>query len=205
VHLADGARPKDVTTSGDGKIGDIDPAGASDAPFPQVFGVARRDDQVTLAKTQKAMDAWKARGSRSLADNEPLLEVAKALDAHRVYDAVLSDRPADAAFGEQLAEQMPATMPAFDAVGVAQAVEDGDAVEYIAYRVTDVAGAEQKIRAVWKDGFAIRSSRWLAELLDVEDVSTTGRVVTVKVAPKESAGTAAQMLLLGDIPFIVPK
>lgn len=204
VHLADGVSSKDVSTTGAGKIGDLDPAGASDAPFPQVFGVARRDQQIALAKTQKALAAWRARGQRSLADHEPLLDVAKALGTHRVYDVVLSDRPADAAFGGQLAEHMPATMPAFDAVGVAQAVEDGKAVEYIAYRVKDIAGAESRIRAVWEDDFAIRSNAWFAEILDVEDVSTAGSVVTVKIAPTESAGTAAQMLVLGDIPFIVP-
>lgn len=204
VHLADGVGSKDVSTTGNGKIGDLDPAGASDAPFPQVFGVARGGEQIALAKTQKALAAWKSRGQRSLADDKPLLDVAKALDTHRVYDVVLSDRPADAAFGGQLAEHMPATMPAFDAVGVAQAVEDGTAVEYIAYRVKDVAGAEERIKAVWENDFAIRSNVWFAEILDVEDVSTAGSVVTVKIAPKESAGTAAQMLVLGDIPFVVP-
>jgi len=205
VHLADGVTPKDVSTTGNGKIGDIDPAGASDAPFPQIFGVARRDDQVALVKTQKSLAAWEARGNGSLADNKPLLDVATALDRHRVYDVVLSDRPTEAAFGAQLADQMPATMPAFDAVGVAQAVEDGQAVEYIAYRVKDVAGAEERIEAVWEDDFAIRSTVSFAEILDVEDISTTGDVVTVKIAPKESAGIAAQMLLLGDIPFIVAE
>jgi len=205
VHLADGVSPKDVATTGAGKIGDLDPAGASDAPFPQIFGVAQRDDEVAIGKTQRALDAWKTRGHRSLADNDAFLDVAQALDAHPIYDVMLSDRPSKAPFyGEQMRDEMPATMPAFDAVGVAQAFEDGEAVEYIAYRVKDLAGAEDRIRTVWEDGFSV-GMLWFEELLDVKDVSTEGDVVTVKIAPKESAGLAAQMLMRGDTPFFVLK
>ncbi|KRC65004.1 hypothetical protein ASE12_09660 [Aeromicrobium sp. Root236] len=203
VHLADGVSPKHVATTGAGKIGDLDPAGASDAPFPQIFGVAQRGDEVAIGKTQRALDAWKTRGQRSLADDDAFLEVAQSLDAHRIYDVVLSDRPADPRFlVEQMRDEMPATMPAFDAVGVAQGFEDGEAIEYIAYRLKDVAGAEERIRTVWEDGFS-DDMVWFQELLNVEDVSTEGNVVTVKIAPRESAGTAAQMLIRGDTPFFV--
>lgn len=205
AHLQDGVTPKDVSTTGTRKIGDIDPAGLSDAPFPQIFGVARRGDEVAIGKTQRALDAWKTRGQRSLADDEAFLDVARALDTHRIYDVVLSDRPGKVRFyGKQLRDEMPATIPAFDAVGVAQGFEDGEAIEYIAYRVKDVAGAEERIRTVWEDGFS-DGMVWFQELLDVEDVSTEGNVVTVKIAPKESAGLAAQMLMRGDTPFFVLK
>lgn len=205
VHLTDGVRATDVSATGAGKIGDIDPAAIGDAPFPQIFGVARRGDEVAVAKTQRPLDAWKEGGRSTLADDTALLDVAQALDAHRIYDVVLSDRPATVPwFGEQMHDEMPATMPAFDAVGVAQAVEDSEAVEYIAYRVKDVAGAEERIRTVWEDGFSV-NAEWFQELLDVEDVSTEGNVVTVKIVPEDYAGTAAEMLMRGDTPFFVLK
>ena len=203
VHLSNGVSPKDVSTTGDGKIGDIDPAGAGEAPFPQIFGVAHRGDQVALAKTQESLDAWTARGNTSLADHEAFLDVAQALDAHHVYDVILNDRPGNAPFYAQEYPDEPASVPEFDAVGVAQGVEDGEAVEYIAYRVKDVAGAEERIRAVWEDGFSFPTNEWFADVLDVEDVSTDGNVVTVTIVPKEEAGLAAQMLMHNDTPFFV--
>ncbi|MDX6233005.1 MAG: hypothetical protein QOH68_2005, partial [Nocardioidaceae bacterium] len=101
VHLSDGVSPKDVSATGDGKIGDIDPAAMGEAPFPQIFGVARRGDQVALAKTQESLDAWRARGNTSLADYEPFFDVAQALDAHHVYDVIVNDRPGKAPFYAQ--------------------------------------------------------------------------------------------------------
>lgn len=204
VHLSDGVSPKRVSTTGDGKIGDVDPAGARDAPFPQIFGVAQRGDRVVLAKTQRMLDAWKSQGDTSLADHEPFLEVARALDSHRVYDVVLSDRPNKAPwFSQQVHDDVQASMPEFGAVGVAATVEDGEAVEYIAYQVKDVAEAEARIAAVWEDGFSVYTNSWFDELLDVEDVSTRGNVVMVKIVSESGSGVAARMLLSSDTAFFV--
>ena len=195
---------KGVTVTGDGKIGDLDPAAITDAPFPQIFGVAYQGDQFVLAKTQKMLTAWKARGDRSLADYEPFLEVARALDKHPVYDVVLSDRPSNVPpLGQAVYDEMRGLMPEFGAVGVAEGVEDGQAVEYIAYHVEDAAQAEEKIEAVWEDGISLRRSAWFEEFFDVEDVSAEGNVVTVKVVSKAEAGIAAEMLLTSDTPFFV--
>lgn len=202
---ADDAAPKQgVTATGVGNIGDLDPAGMGEAPFPQIFGVAHRDDQVVLAKTQKVMDAWKARGTTSLADYEPFLEVARAFDSHSIYDVVLSDRPNNAPlFGQTVYDEIGESMPEFGAVGVAEGVEDGEAVEYIAYHVDDVTEAEERIEAVWRGGFSFRTNQWFEEIFEVENVSTEGNVVTVKVVSKSGAGVAANMLLTSDTAFFV--
>lgn len=201
----DGVTPKKgVTATGAGKIGDIDPAATADAPFPQIFGVARQGDQVVLAKTQKMLNTWKARGDGSLADYEPFLEVARALDSHPIYDAVLSDRPSNVPpLGQAVYDEMRESMPEFGAVGVAEGVEDGEPVEYIAYHVEDVTQAEEKIEAVWENGISLRRNEWFQELFDVEDVSTEGNVVMVKIVSRAEAGIAANMLLMSDTAFFV--
>ena len=205
VNLAKGAGlTKGVDATGKGTVGDMDPTWPDTAPFPFVHGVAQRDDKVALSRSSAVLATWTKGTGRSLADNDALLAVAKALDAHGSYSAFLSDGPGKLPNLPPAAlKAMKSTMPAFDAVGIAQGVEDGKAVEYIAYHADDAEKAKDRIEKTWTDGTSARTREPLAKLLDVDDVTVKDGVVTVKISPKGSAGLAVQMFMQGDVPFIV--
>ena len=195
---------KGVTTSGSGQVGNLDPADVVDAPFPFIYGVVQQRDQIALAKSSKLLSAWGKRGRHSLADQDAFLEVAKALDVNDIYDATLSDRPSEAPpISQETHDQMHESMPAFDAAGIAQGVEDGKAVEYIAYLVDDADQAKDKIADVWENGISVRLGKPFDQLLDVDGITAKGNVVTVKIFPKSEPGLATIMILAGDTPFFV--
>lgn len=201
VGLEDGVSlKKGVTATGAGKIGDIDPAEIADAPFPFITGVTEQGNDIALGTASQLLTDWKKRGDRSLADNAAFLDVAKALDSHGVYGAMLSDRSVPPRLMDP--ETIGSTIPDFDAVGIGEGLEDGAAVEYIAYRLDDADEARDTIEAVWRDGFSIRTGP-LEQVLQVDDVTAQGNVVTVRITPLESPGIAMEMLQLDDPPFIV--
>jgi hypothetical protein len=205
VRLADGAKLKDgVTATGPGKLGDIDPSKVSDAPFTFIYGVTQQGDHVALGKTPQLLTDWKNRGDSSLADNDAFLDVAKALDAQAVYGAILSDRPAPLPpLSAEMLNELNPSIPKFNAVGIAQGVEDGEPVEYVAYQFDDARQARDRVQETWEDGVSYREYRSLGDLVDVEDITVKGHVVIVKISPKLSPGLAIQMLTRSDTPFIV--
>ena len=204
VGLADGVElKKGVTATGPGDLGDLD-LSATDMVFRVVFGVAQQGDQVALTTSAEQLAAWTDRGDSSLANDDAFLDVAKALDAHAVYSAILSDSPATlpvASSAEGLKVTGTGPIQAFNAIGIGQGVEDGKAVEYVAYHLDDATQARDRIEQAWEEGISLRGTP-LAQLLDVDEITVKGDVVTVQISPKQSPGLAMEMLSLRDMPFV---
>jgi hypothetical protein len=205
MRLIDDADPKEgVATTSDGKVGDVATSGPQDEAFPFVLGVAQRDDRIALARSSEGLKAWKDGSGKTLADRDVLADVAKALDDHEVYAAFLTDKEPQPRppLTPQAREAAGVSVPEYDAVGVGEGVEDDKPVEYVAYRVDDAGKAKSAIEAAWR-GTSLRTKSPIDQLVQVEDVTAEGDVVVVELAARQGSGIAVQMLLNGDLPFLV--
>jgi hypothetical protein len=145
------------------------------------FDVRSWDGRVALSSDSAILDDWED-GDATLADHEALGSLAEALDEHDVYAAMLNDFGDDGAFS-------------YSAVGIGQAVEDGEEVEYVAYVVDDADEAAGEVEEAWQDST-------VSEEVSVVDVTTEGDdVVVVQVEPLQDPFPAVRLLEAGAEPF----
>lgn len=205
VNLDEGSGLKEgVSATGAGEVGDIDPAPAEQAVFNYVLGADQQGSAVALTQYPDSLDRWSDRGRESLADDQQLLEVARALDDEGVHAAYLvnsvpENRPD---LVQQAAGQT--SMPRFGAAAAGQAVRDGKEAEVAAYYFDDAEAAKDVVEEVWRNGTSVGGIGPLADVLDVDDVSVVGNIVVVRITPQPSSpGVALNLIGTGDVPFAV--
>jgi hypothetical protein len=143
------------------------------------FSARSAHDRVALSMDDGILDDW-AEGDGSLADAPTLAAVARALDEHDVYAAVVNAMGPEGGF-------------AYSAVGIGQAVEDGEEVEYVAYVVDDADESAPTIEEAWQG---------VSDEVSVVEVTTEGSdVVVVELDPMKNPAPAVRLLEAGAEPF----
>ncbi len=188
----DAVAPKDGDTW---KVGDGDDFGVNrDAvspvrPLGQPLHLAWRDGIVVVSRSTPAAEAF-ATANTSLAESEPrLAAVAAPLAARDVHGAFLATIGVDD--------------PLFDALGVGQAVVDGQRIALFAYHAPDAAGVadlEAVVRDTLTTGSPQRADATWADLFPGAEVIVEGETVLaiLPLAPTTPADFAWQMFQIGD-------
>lgn len=148
-------------------------------------GLARRGDgeRLAVAQDEDDLDAWADRDD-TLADDEDFDALAHALDRRDVYSAILNRLSRDSEPDRTFA--------------VGEAVEDGEAVEYVVYVLgddRDGGEAADDVEQSWNETGAAENGR-----LEVDEADAEGDVVVVRIVPDE-AGEATRALETADFPF----
>ncbi len=210
VDGVEGKLSTDLIEVGDGIVTDIDAEDLAQ-DFGKISAVTRlgrptrlaeRDGLVAMSTTTPSVRAWLA-DPETLADDESLASVARALDDEDVVSAVVATLEpggnlAVRALGsgatpesiEQLAEEIDAMVPAdpYDAVGIGWSVDDGQAEIHVAYHFLAESGAERGavvLGKTWRDGVSVSQRIPFSEQVSVDEVDVEGPVVTVTLHPTD--------------------
>ncbi|WP_235736543.1 hypothetical protein [Nocardioides alcanivorans] len=176
---------------------------------------AQRDDTIGFGTSTPMVKAW-ADGAETLADNDALAALAKALDDEDVISAVLSQSVGGGLEGyvgstlapealEQLEKSLEGMIPddPYDAVGIGW---DADGDVHVAYHFGDADAAEASVdvlEKVWSEGTSVRTMRPLSDLVTLDEVDAEGEVVVVGIRPVDQrAGVPWQMLMQREVVFI---
>lgn len=207
--------PDSLKDVGDGIRSDIDGEdGAANMaregidPIGRPVRFAAKKNAIAMSTSTPLVTDWLGGEAPTLAEDETLVEVAKALDGEDVFSALLTDAmpmaPDLMATPESAAQQMEAlekAMPPvpFDTVGLGW--KRGQVV--VAYRFAeepDIAALE----AVWRDGMMFTTQAPISERLSVASVIAKGNVgiVTLDVAEGASPALAEQMLQQREPVFV---
>lgn len=155
----------------------------------QPLHLAWRDGIALVSRSTAAAEGF-ASGTSSLLDAQPgLAAVAAPLAARGVHGAILTTIVADDPF--------------FDALGVGQAVVDGQRVALFAYHAPDAATAaelEATVRDTLATGSPATADGTWAELFPGAEVAAEGETVLaiLPLAPTTSAQLPWRTVLMGD-------
>ncbi len=204
VAGVEGKLSPDLADVGDGIVTDIETDDLTTdlqqrsavTPLGRPSRLAEQDGLVAMSTTTQAVRGWLGDGE-TLADDEGLAQVARALDDEDVVSAVVASvepggNPAVRALGsaatpellEQLGDEIDAMLPAepYDAVGIGWSVDDGTSEVHVVYHFMAEAGAEpgaKVLESAWRDGTSIVTRAPYAEHVSVDEVDVEGAVVTV--------------------------
>lgn len=211
---ADLARDGDVFSVGVGEDGDIDPdATTAVRPIGAPLRMAAADGRLAVSTSTGAVEDWVGGEAETLADDDDLAAVAAALDDGDVVSAYLArgdftstavalGNPEAAA---QAADSLAISEP-FAAVGIGWASDDGRPVFTVAYAFADegaAADGSEQVEAAYAEGASLQTRQPLADLVELEEVTTDGAVVVARLTPVEEGRpqVLADMLLSRDLPF----
>ncbi|MDZ5619241.1 hypothetical protein SFC88_00295 [Nocardioides sp. HM23] len=183
--------------------------------------LAEDDGRIAASSTTGAVRDW-LNGDESLADDAGYGDVARALDEHDVYAAVLSavqpgiDAAALILGGqvsaeelealiEQLEDQLPEA--SYDTVGIGWTTDDDAPLVATAYHFDSEDAAKDSVdalRELYESSTSAQSQRPFSDYLEVEGVETEGSVVVVTSRPAEGAAIhfAYQALVSRDLLFV---
>lgn len=140
-------------------------------------------------------------GEESLVDDDGYADIARALDEHEVYSAVLTAvqpgiDPAALILGDQVsAEQLKAMLEqledqlpeeSYDTVGVGWSADDDGPQVATAYHFDSEDAAQNSVdalRGLYASGSSVQSQRPFSDYLEVRDAETEGSVVMVTSRP----------------------
>ncbi|NLG23308.1 MAG: hypothetical protein GX555_17955 [Actinomycetales bacterium] len=209
-----------VVTFGEGEDFSVNPSNRSAvSQIGQPVRMARQDGRVAVSGGTEAVADWLAGQGETLADDTALADVASALDEQDVVSAVLvrgasfagttilgrSDTASDPALMMDQVEGLPST--AFGVVGLGWAVQDGEPLVVVAYRLGNENAAEVAVpefEAMYREGESLRSARPLTDAVELLSVEASGTVLVVQVRPTEAAGPRwlLDQVHHGDVPFL---
>lgn len=214
----------DLTETGDGIVsageGDDFQTNVEETTAARGIGSPLRlaqDGELIAASTgTPQVEAW-LEGGDTLADDEGLAAIAKALDDADVISAIIT-RPesgfgANAMLGERAASPEMAkaineqALPApFDTVGVGWAVEDDEAVITMVFAHDDADAATSNadaLETMLADGTSLQTNRPMSELYTLDEVTTDDTLAIATVHPGENgtAMTPYQAVVSRDLPF----
>ena len=171
-------------------------------------------DHMAVSLSTPMIQAWDAGTGPTLADDESLALIAAALDDADVVSALLAygsfefhgmfpDLPPEAV--EQIAALM--VLDPFDTVGIGWTAEGGQPVVTVAYDFQTEAAASRMVGPVtslYTDGTSLVSNTPFSEWWSLDDVTTNGRVVTVRLLPVDNqrASLPFRLLYQRDLPFV---
>lgn len=152
--------------------------------------LAHRDGIIAMSGSTPLVRAW-LDDRPSVADQESFAAVARALDDHDVYSAVLAPPfPAGdvAISGGPMEDALP-EQP-FDVVGVGWAMDDAGAMTSSVYHFDSDEDAERAVdplRELHETGTSLTGGRPFSDYFSVEDVVADGDVVVVTARPAPDA------------------
>jgi hypothetical protein len=182
---------------------------------------AEDDARIAASSTTDAVRDW-LDGEESLADDDGYADIARALDEHEVYSAVLTAvqpgiDPAALILGDQvsaeqlnaLIEQLEDQLPeeSYDTVGVGWSADDDGPLVATAYHFDSEDAAKNSVdalRELYESGSSVQSQRPFSDYLEVQDAETEGSVVVVTSRPTEDGGLsfAYKALVSRDVLFL---
>ena len=197
VDVGDG-----VLSTYDGEDGEFDPdrIGPVDR-IGRPVRVGQQEDVLAISVQREAIADW-LESDETAADDEELLDAARALDEVGVVSAVMIESSfrfearnvvGGTASPDELAEVNELVGPLliderFDLVAVGGAEVDGDDVlvaVYVFDDEPDAQAAQPQVDALWDDSTSLADERSIDELVDVVSVEQSGRTVTVIAEPSE--------------------
>ena len=175
--------------------------------------MALDDDLLAVSRTTPPIREWLDGADETLADDEALSSIAKALDEADVYSAMLvvGDFSIVAALGgrgslEQLEQILAdsALINPFDALGAGLSVVDDEPLGTFVYRFgseADAKAAVESVRAVFEDGTSFVSNQPLSDMFEVRSVEANGDVVVATSSFRDARpGVVWQMINARDLP-----
>jgi len=209
IDAAQGDREDDIWSLG-GKDLSIDPKEISAArPTGGSVRTALHDGLLAESASTPPVRDW-LDGDDTLADDDTLLAVAKALDDHDVYSSLITRTAGQSSSGT--ARTTPATtvdaeLAPFDVIGLGSADDDGQAKAILVYHSADEAAAEHNadaLRTILEEGSSVVQGRPFSDLYTVDDIDVDGElvVVTLDLADGRSPQAVLQSILARE-PFTV--
>lgn len=185
-----GPREDDVWSVGGEDFEDDLQVRSAARPYGEALRLAQVGEAVAVSKSTPPIQGWLAGDEDRLDADADLLAVARALDEHDVYAAMLVDGGSldfgpvidttDLGLGEPANE----LLETFDTLGAGLTVVDGDAVAVIVYHHSTAAKAQHNaelLEAIFADAPSVTTGRPLADTFDLLDVSVDGQIVTATV------------------------
>ncbi|MFV0309393.1 MAG: hypothetical protein ACK5OX_16810 [Desertimonas sp.] len=185
---------------------------------------AAADGRIALGLSTEDVESWLAGTAATLADDASLLAIGTALDDAGVISAQLIAGPAPtlgSAVGldpnaaaedlEELTEELSgiALDQPYDALGAGSSVGDtGAPLITLAYHFASAdaaADSAERLGRIFTEGASIHTGQPLSEFAEVLETTSDGEVAVVTLAVVGDANpmSISNMMLRGDLPFVV--
>lgn len=209
--------PAGIITVGEGDELEFDPDQITAArPLGAPLYVALRDGRLATSTTVAPVTTWLEGSGPTLADDDALVDVARALDAGGCVSALMvraaftppdSPRP----LPSQAQAELDATVrwEPFDTVGIGWSADGDHSVVEVVYGFADEQAATDSVdglRTVWTDGTSFVTNAPFSEYVSVESADVAGRAVTVRLRPSDNgrAQFPLDALFQRDVAFLAP-
>lgn len=227
IELDGGIMTNKEGEDGEQDLGDIDDAVRSIDMFGRPVRLAQDGERIVSSLQTPPVEEWVDGLDETLAHDDDLAAVAKALDDADVFSALLAGQGSSGFASSALLEDMASSgetdfdelraqledetkgLPpaAFGPIGIGWGADDDGAVITIAYQHAsedDAAANAEAFDALFTDGTSIVSQQPLSALYELVGVETDGTVavVTLRPGPDGHPSAAMQALMRRDVPFV---
>jgi hypothetical protein len=165
-------------------------------PLGESLRLAENDGVLAVSRSTPPIEEWVEDDNDTVAEDDAIVAVAKALDDSEVYTAMILDGDTLSIGGaattpEQLEQLEETALQPFDVLGAGLSVDDdGNAIATFVYHHDDEDTAEEnaaRLEDLIEDGASLINQQPLSERFDLVDVTVDGTTVTMTLQLADDA------------------